>query len=144
MKKSLRFFRLLFLGDGATISRVPLLNILVSGKNLPVAVLELVDCLGHLAYGVTKNATIICNRFLDHFKRIDPHKSIIDVIMFDGASTVQLAGELLQIRYPKITVMRGVEHTVSLFFNYVSKIPVVNQMIRAHKEIYNLLIAKAT
>ena len=34
--------------------------------------------------------------------------------------------------------MRGVEHTVSLFFNDVSKIPVVNQMISAHKEIYNL------
>ena len=64
--------------------------------------------------------------------------SIIDVIMFDGASNVQLAGELLQILYPKITVMRGLEHTVSLFFNDVSKIPVVNQMITAHKAIYNL------
>ena len=30
---------LLFLGDGATISRVPLLNILVSGKNPPVPVI---------------------------------------------------------------------------------------------------------
>ena len=87
-----------------------------------------------------KNGTFICNRFLDHFKIIDPHESIIDVIMFDGASNVQLDGELLQIRYPKITVMRGVEHTVSLFYNDVSKIPVVNQMITAHKEIYNLYI----
>ena len=60
------------------------------------------------------------------------------MIIFDGASTVQLVGELLQIRYPNITVMRGVEHTVSLFFNDVSKIPVFNQMIIAHKEIYNL------
>ena len=58
--------------------------------------------------------------------------------MCDGASNVQLAGELLKIRYSKITVMRGVEHTVSLFFNDVSKIPVVNQMITANKEIYNL------
>ena len=31
-------FGLLFLGDGATISRIPLLNILVSGKNLPASV----------------------------------------------------------------------------------------------------------
>ena len=100
-----------------------------------MAVLELVDCQGHLADGGTNNATFICNIFLDHFKIIDPHKSIIDMIRFDGASNVQLAGELLQIRYPKITVMRGVEHTVSLFFNDVSKIPVVNQMISANKEI---------
>ena len=34
--------------------------------------------------------------------------------------------------------MRGVEHTVSLFFNDVSKIPVFNQMITAHKAIYKL------
>ena len=58
--------------------------------------------------------------------------------MFDGASNVHLAGELLKIHYPKITVMRGVEHTVSLFFNDVSKIPVVNQTITAHKAIYKL------
>ena len=58
-----------------------------------MAVLELVDLQGHLADGGTKNATFICNIFIGHFKRIDPHKSIIDVIMFDGASNVQLAGE---------------------------------------------------
>ena len=34
--------------------------------------------------------------------------------------------------------MHGVEHTVSLFFNDVSKIPIVNQMITDHKKIYNL------
>ena len=34
--------------------------------------------------------------------------------------------------------MRGVEHTVSLFFNDVSKIPVVDQMVTAHKSIYKL------
>ena len=44
---------------------------------------------------------VICNRFLDHFKVIDPHKSITDVIMFDGASNVKLAGELL-----KFTIQR--------------------------------------
>ena len=137
IKKESEIFGLLFLGDGATISRVPLLNILVSGKNLPVAVLELVDCQGHLADGGITNGTFICDRFIYHFKIIDPHKSITDVIMFDGASNVQLAGELLKIHYPKITVIRGVEHTVSLFFINFSKIPAVNQMITDHKAIYN-------
>ena len=58
--------------------------------------------------------------------------------MFDGASNAQLAGELFKIHYPKITFMRGIEHTVSLFLNDVSKIPFVNQMITYHKEIYTL------
>ena len=58
--------------------------------------------------------------------------------MFDGASNVQLAGRHLKLNYPKLTVMSGVEHTVSLFFNDISKIPIVNQMISAHKMIYNI------
>ena len=58
--------------------------------------------------------------------------------MFDGASNVQLVGELLKTYYTKISVMYGVEHTVSLFFNDISKIPVANQTITAHKSIYNL------
>ena len=34
--------------------------------------------------------------------------------------------------------MHVVEHTVSLFFNDVSKIPVVSQIVTAHKAIYKL------
>ena len=58
--------------------------------------------------------------------------------MFDGASNVQLGGELLIIHYKKLTGIRGVEHNVSLFFNYVSKIPILNQTITDNKNIYNL------
>ena len=104
-------------------------------EKILVAVLELVDWQGHLADVGKKYGTFICNRFLEHLRTIDPHKSITDVFMFDGASNIQLDGELLKIHYPKISVMLGVEHTVSLFFNDVSKIPVVNQMITDHKVI---------
>ena len=103
-----------------------------------MAVLELVDWQGHLAYGGGKNGTFICNRFPDHIKRIDPHQSITYVVIFDGASNVQLSGELLKIHYPKVSFIRGIEHTVSLFLNDVSKIPALNQMITYHKAIYNL------
>ena len=58
--------------------------------------------------------------------------------MFDGASNVHLPGELLKIHYPKTSFMRGVEHTISLFLNDISKILVVNKMITFHKAIYNL------
>ena len=59
--------------------------------------------------------------------------------MFDGASNVQLGGRLLKVHYPKLTVMSGVEHTMSLFFNDVSKIPIVHQMTYAHRVMYNVL-----
>ena len=58
--------------------------------------------------------------------------------MFDGTSNVHLGGENLKTNDPKISVMCRVEHTVSLLFNNVSKIPVVNQIITAYKAIYKL------
>ena len=42
--KEADIFVMLVLGYGATTSRCPLLNILTSGKNISVAVLEIVDC----------------------------------------------------------------------------------------------------
>ena len=58
--------------------------------------------------------------------------------MSDGASNLHLGVRLLKVHNPKLSVMRGVEHTVSLFFNNVSKIPIVHQMLSAHKVIYKI------
>ena len=63
IKREAEIFGLFFLGDGAKIPRCPLLNILDSVKNIPVAVLEIVDCQGHLADGNKKDGTFICNQF---------------------------------------------------------------------------------
>ena len=54
IKKRVDAFGLLLLGDGSTITRNPLINILVSVNNITVAVLELVDFQGHLAGGGKK------------------------------------------------------------------------------------------
>ena len=54
IKTEADIFGLLFLGDGDTISRCPLLNIMASGGNMSVAVLEIVDCQGHLSDGNKK------------------------------------------------------------------------------------------
>ena len=127
---------MLFLGNGAT--RCPLLNILASAKNIPVAVSEIVDYQGHPADGNKKYGTFICNIFLNHTREINPGKKLTVIVMFDGASNVQLGERPLKVHYPKLTIMRGVEHTVSLSFNDVSKIPTVNKMISNHKIMYNI------
>ena len=46
---------------------------------------------------------------------IGPAKSPTGVFMFYGAATLQLTGENLKIHCPKLTVMRRVVHTVSLY-----------------------------
>ena len=55
--------------------------------------------------------------------------------MFYGASNVQLGGELLKFYYPKLTVMRGSEDNASTFFNNISKMPILNQMIISHERV---------
>ena len=52
-KKESDIFGFLFIVDGATISIIPVLNI------FPVAVLELVDCQGHLSDGGENDGTFI-------------------------------------------------------------------------------------
>ena len=59
--------------------------------------------------------------------------------MFDGFLSVQLAGILLKVHYPKLTFMHGVEHTVLLFFNDVFKIHILHQIISSQKVICNTL-----
>ncbi len=44
------------------------------------------------------------------------HRGVVDLMLFDGASNVQNAGKLVSITYPRITVVYGAEHVVSLFF----------------------------
>ena len=115
-------------------------NILASAKNITVAVLEIVDYQDLLADDNKKYRTFICNRFLNHTREIYPGRKLTDMVMFDGAFNVQLGGKRLKVNNPKLTVMRCVEHTVSLFFNVVSKIPILNQMISAHRMIYIFLV----
>ena len=68
IKIEAEIFGLLFLGDAAIISGYLLLNILDYGENIPVAVMEIVDCQGHLADGNKKYGTFICNQFLYDMK----------------------------------------------------------------------------
>ena len=76
-------FGLLFIGDGATISRTPLLKIMVYGKSIPVSIYNLL-VFKEIYQMVKKNGTFICCIFLEHKKTSDPSKPTMDVVMFDG------------------------------------------------------------
>ena len=58
--------------------------------------------------------------------------------MFDGSSNIQLTGKISKVHYPKFIFLCAVEHTVSLFLYYVSKIPLVCQIIYVRKLIQNI------
>jgi hypothetical protein len=93
-----KIFGVTVFGDGATITNVPLINILAVSPNNSFALLEVVDCTDQMAQGGKKDAKYlsgIVRPFVRWLKaRVKPN--IIDLIMFDGASYVLLAAKLWQ------------------------------------------------
>ena len=134
-------FGISLLGDGATVKRMPLINIIASGVYCPVAVLAISDCTNHMAEGGTKDSKFISNDlFLPHFKKIDPNKNIIDLIAFDGAANVQKAASIICAQYTKCTAIHGGEHVVSLVCGGICKLPVISELIKINKFFYRFFM----
>lgn len=115
-------FGLGWLGDGATIKRMPLLNILVLCGENPPTVVSIVDCSTHMSDGGKKDATYIMDQFRRKVEEIDVDRKLTDCFFFDGASNVQTAGAILCATYPRAMCFHGGEHVLSLFFSDLSKI----------------------
>ena len=67
----------------------------------------------------------ISNIIFPLLERFDKMKNLTDIVFFDGGSNFQLAGRILQAKYPRITVVHGLEHVLSLVFDDIAKIPIV-------------------
>ena len=128
--KQSKIFGVALFGDGATIKKVPLMNFLASSPNNPFALLEIVDCSNEMASGGNKNAKYIASLIKPiisriektkdpHCKRTGDHRGVVDLLLFNGASNVQKAAKLVSVEYPRITVIHGAEHVISLFFKDV-------------------------
>ena len=51
LKTDIKLFGLSFYGDGATVRKMPLLNVMASGAYLHTAVMEIINCTSHLEKG---------------------------------------------------------------------------------------------
>jgi hypothetical protein len=113
---------LTFYGDGATVKKMPLINILAAGVHNPAAVLQIVNCSSHLETGGKKDGTYIANLFRPHLKTFEDFTAnTADLVIFDGAANEQLAGDILEASYKRVSVIHGAEHVISLFFADVFK-----------------------
>jgi len=110
LNKSQSQYGLSILGDGATIKKMPLFNILVASASDAPWVLGVVDCHKYIARGFIKNHTTIAKSCIPYMEKIDPDKRLIDLIMFDGASNMVKAGSDLCTIFPRATVIHGAEH----------------------------------
>lgn len=120
--KEASVFGITLMGDGATIHRMPLLNILAMSGSTPPLTIGIVDCTEHMAAGGKKDASYIADIFEDKVEEYDPNHTLTDLFYFDGASNVQKAGQVLMAKYPRSFCYHGGEHVVSLFFTSLSKI----------------------
>jgi hypothetical protein len=133
-----RTFGFSLLGDGATVKRIPLVNMLAAGVHEPAGMLDIAECTGHIQGGGKKDAGFIAGLFLPHMKIIYRDKQLIDCVFFDGASNVQKAGKIMQVHYPRVILLHGTEHVVSLFFKDLTNIQVVKHHIVRNRFIYRV------
>jgi len=112
LKKEADVYGVAFFGDGATIQKMPFLNILCSGILIPVACLEIVDCAKHLEAGSKNDAKYIANLFLPFIEKFEKKiPNTVDLALFNAAADVQ---RVLAALLPWILVLHGAEHVMSL------------------------------
>ena len=119
-------FGIAFFGDGATIHKCPLINLFASGLHCPAVLINIIDCTARLVAGEKKDGSFISSLFLPVIESLDVLKAKTDVVFFDGGSNFQLAGQIIRARFPRITMVHGLEHVLSLVFVDISKIPVIH------------------
>ena len=131
-------FGFAMLGDFATIRRMPLLNIVGSLANSPPVVLEVKNSTPQLKLGKKKDAKYVSECFLKHLKKLDPTKTLVDLLFFDGASNMQIGGQVIADVYPRITCLHGVEHSIALVFSDWAKIDII-QVSTIYVVIFSIL-----
>jgi hypothetical protein len=90
-------------GDGATVKKDPLINILAAGAFMAVLVLEIANCAGHMAAWGMRDSRYITSLCRPHMDRIEKdHPGVIDFICFDGASNVHKGGWVLQASFSSL------------------------------------------
>jgi hypothetical protein len=137
--KDANIFGFSIYGDGASIKTVPQINILAASPNNPGCVLDVIDCTNQMSEGGEKDAGYTVNSMLLLMNTIDPNKILFNVIAFDGASNVQKAGTIMAQHFPRVTVIHGAEHVVSIIFEKIVKITPFKQYSHFCKMVSTLL-----
>ena len=119
-------------GDGANIG-VPLVNVLMGGVHLPVAVVKILDCRDHMLGGNKKDASFLAKEFIGPMLDLDPKKEYFDLQIFDGASVCKKAQRIMSVQWPRLTCITGAEHTLHNIFKGIGKLSEISVIIKQDK-----------
>jgi len=124
--KEAAVFGVVIMGDGATIHRMPLLNILAMSGTTPRFECRYIRLYSSHGLGGGRRMQRTLQIFLrpTRLRNTTPiiNHQLMDVFYFDGASNVQKAGQVLMAKYPHTFCYHGGKHVVALFFTSLSKI----------------------
>ena len=82
LHKEAACFGISMYGDGATVMKMPLINVMASGVYERSAVLDIVDTSQHMLNGGFKDASYIASLFSPHIEQIDPQQCFVDTVFF--------------------------------------------------------------
>jgi hypothetical protein len=120
--KGAKVFGFAWMGNGATIHKMPLMNILALNGTTASMTILIHNCTKYMEEGGKKDVQYIAELFEGKVLEFNPQLLYTDVFYFDGASNVQKAGEILMAKFPPFFCFHGGEHVVSLFFLSIAKI----------------------
>lgn len=136
LKNCADVFGVALYSDGATVKRMPLLNILASGVFLTTACLEIVDCTQPMRDGQRKTGVYIFKLIEKHILDLEEIGVPVTALFFDGASNVQKAGRLAMLKYPRISSKHGTEHVMSLVMQDIFEMRVPQLLRRIYSKLH--------
>ena len=89
-------------GDGATVKNKPLMNEIAYGTHHPGNVHDIFYCTDHIEGGNTNNSMLIRDFMEGRMYEIFPRNELFDMINFDGAKVVQVAGKILEADHTNV------------------------------------------
>jgi len=134
-------------GDLATIDKFACVSFLGSGANNSFAILDIVDCSERCAAGQKKSGEYLANKFLPRLLELENRedsggqkfRGFVDLLLFDGGSNVQKCAEIMRARVPRITVLHGAEHALSLYFKDIfTKVKAFKRMANICRKARNV------
>ena len=140
LTKDAKTFGIAVYGDGATVKRQPLVNVMASGAYDHTAVLDIYNCGPQSMRGQKKDGEFLAKITMQAMKPLeDKVPGCVDLSIWDGAASVQLGSNIMAAHYPTVTCIVAGEHNVSSFFSDIfNKLDPFIASSRIHREFHNL------
>lgn len=98
-------FGLYVYGDGASILKHSLTNVLVGGASTSAVPMNIIDAAKHMAKGGKKCARYLAKKYMPMMETVDPTHDLFDLCIFDGAGNVQKKGGIVMVKVSKVTLV---------------------------------------